>query len=67
MIESFIAEQYQFYPEHKADLLATTVHRAFEVESLPPSGTVQAIFPRVIELFTEIAEANRTELRRAYE
>ena len=51
----------------EADLLATTVHRAFEVESLPPSATVQAIIPRVIELFTEIAEVNYAKLRRAYE
>ena len=51
----------------EADLLATTVHRAFEVESLPPSATVQAIILRVIKLFTEIAEVNYAKLRRAYE
>jgi len=51
----------------EADLLATTVHRAFEVESLPPSATVQAIIPRVIKLFIEIAEVNYAKLRRAYE
>lgn len=67
LIESFIDEQYQFDPERKADLLASTVQRAFEVESLPPSDTVRAIAPRVIELFTEIAEVNRTKVHRAYE
>ena len=66
LIESFNSERYQFDPERKADLLATTVHRAFEVESLPPSATVEAIVPKVIELFTEIAEVNRAKVRRAY-
>jgi hypothetical protein len=53
-------------PERKADLLATAVHRVFEVESLPASATVQAIVPRAIDVFTEIAEVNRAKLRRAY-
>jgi AcrR family transcriptional regulator len=66
LIESFITGRHQFEPKRKADLLATVIHRAFEVENLPPSATVQAIVPRVIELFTEIAEVNRAKLRRAY-
>jgi hypothetical protein len=53
-------------PERKADLLATAVHRAFEVESLPPSATVRANVPGVIDLITEIAKVNRAQLRRVY-
>ena len=43
LIESFIDENYQFDPERKADLLASTVQRAREVERLPPSDTVRSI------------------------
>ena len=66
LIESFIDENYQFDPERKADLLASTVQRAREGERLPPSDTVRPIAPRVSEPFTEIAEVNRAKLRRAY-
>jgi AcrR family transcriptional regulator len=67
LLESFVTERYQLDPERKADLLAATVRRAFEIERFPSSAPVQAIVPRVIELFTEIAEVNRAKLRRAYE
>ena len=53
--------------ECKAYLLATTVHWAFELESIQPSATVRDIIPSVIELSTQIAEVDHAKVHQAYE
>jgi AcrR family transcriptional regulator len=62
---SFDGDQEQFDLERQADLLATTVQRAFEVEAAPEA--IQAAAPKVIEFFTGISEDIQALLRQAYE
>jgi AcrR family transcriptional regulator len=57
--------QEQFDLERQADLLATTVQRAFEVEAAPDA--IQAVAPKVIEFFTGISDDIQALLRSAYE
>lgn len=65
LVGSFDGDQGQFDLERQADLLATTVQRAFEFEAAPEA--IQAIAPKVIEFFTGISDNIRALLRQAYE
>ena len=64
LIESFIDENYQFDPERKADLLASTA-KGRARRKAATLGHCAVYRPRVSEPFTEIAEVNRAKLRRA--
>ena len=63
--DALSVEQDQLTLERKADLLAATLQRAFEIDV--HAASVRAIAPRVIELFTGIADRLRDQLRQAYE
>ncbi len=65
LVEPISGDQSQLDLERQADLLATTVQRAFEIEAAPDA--IQAVAPRVIELFTEISDDIQAHLRQAYE
>jgi AcrR family transcriptional regulator len=66
LTDTLISEQYQPDLERKADLLALTVQRAFEIDRPPPAEALRAVVPRVIEIFTEAADRYRALVRRAY-
>lgn len=53
--------------ERRAELLAGIVERAFGAEAPPDLETVRAVAPRVIEIFSGLAEITLAHLRRAYE
>ncbi|MGH7868537.1 MAG: TetR/AcrR family transcriptional regulator [Candidatus Dormibacteraceae bacterium] len=63
--ESF-SDQDQIPLERRAELLATTIQRTFEVEEAPVSDAVLEIAPRVIEIFAEISTIVRAHLAQAY-
>lgn len=65
LVGSFDEDQEQFDLERQAELLATTVQRAFEVEAAPDA--IQAVAPKVIEFFTGISDDIQALLRSAYE
>jgi AcrR family transcriptional regulator len=65
LLENFDADREPLDLERQADLLATTVRRAFEVEAAP--GALRAVAPRVIGLFAEIAADLQAHIRQAYE
>ncbi|WP_026257614.1 TetR/AcrR family transcriptional regulator [Actinopolymorpha alba] len=67
LTDAFYGNQKRFDLERRADLLATTVRRAFEPEKSPAAKAISAVAPRAIELFSESADADRALLRRAYE
>ena len=67
LTDAFSSEQHQLSFERKADLLATTIQRAFETDPPPPVDALQTVVPRVVEIITEIAERYRALVRRAYE
>ncbi len=48
-------------------MLVTTVDWVFELEVIPPSVTLRANIPSVIELSTEMAEVNHAKMYQAYE
>jgi AcrR family transcriptional regulator len=65
LVESFDEDRDPLDLERQADLLATTVQRAFEIEAAPEA--IQAVAPQVIQFFTEISDDIQALLRRAYE
>jgi AcrR family transcriptional regulator len=65
MVEPISGHQKHLDQERQADLLATTVQRAFEIEA--GTDAIQAVAPRVIEFFTEIYDAIQAHIRQVYE
>jgi AcrR family transcriptional regulator len=65
LVEPFSENQDQLDLDRQADLLATTVQRAFETEA--SLDAIQVVAPLVIELFTEIANDIQSHLHQAYE
>ena len=55
--ENLVPVHYQPTDERKADLLATTIQRAFEIPDPAPRATLKAIAPRVVELLQKIVTA----------
>lgn len=66
LADVFSTLHHHLSPERRADLLATTLRRAFEIEN-PSPEVLEAIAPRVIQLFGEAAERYRAHVRRSYE
>jgi AcrR family transcriptional regulator len=54
-------------PERQAELVKNVIQRAFEIADSPPPAGLPAIAARAIEMFTEVGDAAREQLRHAYE
>lgn len=67
MVDPFSSEQFPLDLERKADLLADTMRRAFEIENDQTAEIMARILPRVIQLLTDISEQYHAEVRKAYE
>lgn len=65
--EQPVSIEHRVSLERQADLLATTMRRTFEPESPPSPVAVQAVAPRVIEIFTDLGAMVWAQLARAYE
>lgn len=59
LAENLIPPQYQPDAERKADLLAETFQRTFEIPDPPPRGAVKAIAPEILKIIQKIAEAKQ--------
>jgi AcrR family transcriptional regulator len=59
LAENLIPAQYQPDAERKADLLAATFQRTFEIPDPPPRGAVKAIAPEILKIIQKIAEAKQ--------
>jgi len=57
--ENLVPAQYQPSDERKADLLATTFQRAFEIPDPAPRAAVKTLAPRVVELLQKILAAKQ--------
>jgi hypothetical protein len=55
--ENLVPAQYQPSDERKADLLATTFQRVFEIPDPAPRAAVKTLTPRVVELLQKIVAA----------
>jgi AcrR family transcriptional regulator len=60
-------DPHQVPLERRAELLSDTMRRTFEPSTPPPAAAVRAVAPRVIELFTELADLVRAHMALAYE
>jgi hypothetical protein len=59
LAENLIPAQYQPDAERKADLLAETFQRTFEIPDPAPRAALKAIAPEIVNLLQKIAEAKR--------
>ena len=59
LAENLIPAQYQPDPERKADLLAATFQRTFEIPDPPPRGAVKAVTPAILKIIQKIADAKQ--------
>jgi hypothetical protein len=65
--DAFLTEQNSIALERRAELLATIAQRAFEIDPPPPPQVIQALAPRLIEVWTKIGDEIRARLHQAYE
>jgi AcrR family transcriptional regulator len=56
---TLIPADYQPDAERKADLLAATFQRTFEIPDPPPRSAIRAIAPQIIQIIQKIAEAKK--------
>jgi AcrR family transcriptional regulator len=59
LAETLVPPQYQPDAERKADLLAETFQRTFEIPDPPPRAALKAIAPEIVKLIQKIAEAKK--------
>ena len=59
LAESLIPADYQPDAERKADLLASTFQRTFEIPDPPPRVAIKAIAPEIVRIIHKIAEAKQ--------
>jgi AcrR family transcriptional regulator len=59
--------EFQLTLERKADVVSSTIRRAFEPPTPPPPDLVRTVAPHVIDILTEAADRYREQLRQAYE
>jgi AcrR family transcriptional regulator len=59
LAENLIPADYQPDAERKADLLAATFQRTFEIPDPPPRGAMKAIAPEILKIIQKIAEAKQ--------
>ncbi|MDE3074002.1 MAG: TetR/AcrR family transcriptional regulator [Chloroflexota bacterium] len=64
--ETFTVGASELAWERKADLLETTLQRAFAPEGIPDVNVVREIAPRVVEIFGEFVNDYRARLRQVY-
>ncbi|MBV8216335.1 MAG: TetR/AcrR family transcriptional regulator [Verrucomicrobia bacterium] len=59
LAENLIPADYQPDAERKADLLAATFQRTFEIPEPPPRAAIKAIAPEIVKIIQRIAEAKK--------
>jgi AcrR family transcriptional regulator len=59
LAENLVPAQYQPDAKRKADLLAATFQRTFEIPDPPPRGAVKAIAPEILKIIQKIAQAKQ--------
>jgi AcrR family transcriptional regulator len=59
LAENLIPADYQPDTERKADLLAATFQRTFEIPDPPPRAAIKAIAPEIVKIIHKIAEAKK--------
>ncbi|MBV8278643.1 MAG: TetR/AcrR family transcriptional regulator, partial [Verrucomicrobia bacterium] len=59
LAENLIPADYQPDAERKADLLAVTFQRTFEIPDPPPRAAIKAIAPEIVKIIQRIAEAKK--------
>jgi AcrR family transcriptional regulator len=59
LAENLIPADYQPDAERKADLLAATFQRTFEIPDPPPRAAIKAIAPEIVKIIHKIAEAKQ--------
>jgi AcrR family transcriptional regulator len=59
LAQNLVPADYQPDEERKADLLAATFQRTFEIPDLPPRAALKAIAPEIVKLIQKIAEAKQ--------
>jgi AcrR family transcriptional regulator len=59
LAQNLVPADYQPDEERKADLLAATFQRTFEIPDRPPRAALKAIAPEIVKLIQKIAEAKQ--------
>ncbi|MDR3573552.1 MAG: helix-turn-helix domain containing protein [Anaerolineaceae bacterium] len=67
LTDAILSETYPFTLEHKAELLADVVRRAFEAETSPAPEAIQLLASRTIELLTKVRAEIFDRLGQAYQ
>lgn len=67
LIDPFLADELQLPLEQKADMLAQTIHNAFEPEQLPSQALLEDIAPRCIQSMEQVCQLLESQMSKIAE